>query len=90
MEIKLIFDYYSKTISIPDFYTDDILTLQEKFLAWASEQKKCVSFYNGHIALSYDADDFFEFINVEILKDSKFKAYFIADKKEQKNISIRF
>lgn len=90
MKIELIFDYYSKIINIPDFYTDDILALQEKFLVWASEQKECVSFYNGHIALSYDADDFLKFINVEILKNRNFKAYFITDKKEQNNISIRF
>lgn len=90
MKIDLIFDYYSKTINIPDFYTNDVSVLQKTFFEWAAEQKKCISCNNGKIVLNYDAADFLEFVNVEILKDRKFKAYFISEKNKQKNISIRF
>lgn len=90
MKIDLIFGSLQKTIYIPNFYTNNISQLRDDFLEWASNQSSCIIFNNKRMILSYNAEDFLEFINIEILKDQYHKAYFISDKNSKKNVAIKF
>lgn len=83
MKIDLIFDYYRKTIYIPDFYTNNTSKLRDDFLEWAKNQSSCVIFHNKQMILSYDAEDFLTYINSEVLKNQDYKAYFIAGEKNR-------
>lgn len=90
MKIDLIFGALQKTINIPNFYTNNISQLRDDFLEWASNQSSCIIFNNKRMILSYNAEDFLEFINTEILKEQYHKAYFISDKNRKKNVAIKF
>ncbi len=97
MKIDLIFDYYRKTIYIPDFYTNNTSKLRDDFLEWVKNQSSCLIFQNKQMILSYDAEDFLTYINSEVLKNQSYKAYFIEDdkndmlkKSKKPNVKIKF
>ena len=77
MVIRIKFDYYGKTVFIPDGYIADVNKLQTDFLKWVKDQPDCISEVNGIAGLSYDADDFLEYVNKTVLADTEEKAYFV-------------
>ena len=90
MIINIKFDYYGKTVFIPDGYITDVNKLQTDFLEWVKDQPDCITEVNGIAGLSYDADDFLCYINQVILAAAKEKAYFTdhTNKRRIKTISF--
>ena len=84
MNIELKFDYYSRFLYVPEGFVYDINELQNSFFDWMEHRPECiVKTPDKHLGFSYDEEDFLRYVNSEILKNSKEKAYFIP--KPQKN-----
>lgn len=75
MYINLKFDYYMTTLYVPDGYILDIKLLQDDFLEWVSNNPECIILSKGGNVLSYSDKDFLQYVNEELLKESKEKAY---------------
>lgn len=93
MNIELKFDYYSRTIHIPDGYIHDLKQLQISFLEWMQHQPECiVNTPNNRFGYSYNEDDFLKYVNSVILRNSNEKAYFLSllNKKNKKRLVIEF
>lgn len=85
MNVELKFDYYSRMIYIPNGYVRDVKILQSSFFEWMQQQSECIVVTsNMQLGFSYNEEDFLRFINNEILKDSKEKAYFIHNQQKNK------
>ena len=80
MNIVLKFDYYSRTIYIPDGYIFDVKKMQVQFFEWLYDQPDCfIQDKNGNLSVSYNEDSVVKYINNVILCDSKEKAYYISN-----------
>lgn len=81
MNVLLEFDYSYHLIYIPDGYVLDIRKVQLDFFKWLYRQEKNMLASNtGQMGCAYSADDFLEYINNVVLKDTRECAYFIANK----------
>lgn len=89
MYIKLIFDYDVCTIYVPDGYIDNKSTIQSDFFEWISCYSECMNNRNG---LVFDSDCFLDFVNSELLANSKEKAYYVnsIQKNIKKSIVLKF
>jgi hypothetical protein len=90
MVIRIKFDYYGKTVFIPDGYIADVNKLQTDFLKWVKDQPGCITEVNGIAGLSYDADDFLCYINQVILAAAEEKAYFTEHTNKRRIKTISF
>ncbi len=85
MNIELKFDYYSKIVFIPDGYVSSIEKLKLSFLDWVERNPNCILIDpNYSIVLSYNENNFIQFLNTEVLKNSNEKAYFLNENKRSK------
>ena len=85
MNIELKFDYYSKIVFIPDGYVSIIEKLKLSFLDWGERNPNCILIDpNYSIVLSYNENNFIQFLNTEVLKNSNEKAYFLNENKRSK------
>lgn len=85
MNIELKFDYYSKIVFIPDGYVSSIEKLKLSFLDWVERNPNCILIDpNYSIVLSYNENNFIQFLNTEVLKISNEKAYFLNENKRSK------
>ena len=79
MNVLLKFDYENHLLHIPDGYISNIMTTYEDFFPWLYEQEKnMVKTPDGQVGCAYCADDFMEYVNTVVLKDSSERAYFIT------------
>lgn len=87
MRIELAFDYYSRIIYVPDGYIKDFKQLQNSFLEWIQQQPdNIVKAPDNRWGYSYNEDDFVRYINIEVLGDSKEKAYVVSSMKRNGKI----
>lgn len=88
MNVILKFDYYIKTIYIPDGYINNLNKVYLDFFGWLENQAECLALENGAYGLSYDESHFVKYINEELLGDCSEKAYILRDTTNRKNIPI--
>lgn len=78
MNVLLEFDYSNHLVYIPDGYILDIRKTQLDFFEWLYRQEKNMLASNtGQMGCAYSADDFLQYINDIILKESSECAYFV-------------
>lgn len=78
MNVLLQFDYEDHLLHIPDGYISDIHRTHQEFYSWLYQQEKnMVESANGYLGCAYCADDFLEYVNTVVLKNSNERAYFI-------------
>ena len=89
MYIKLFFDYYERTVYIPDGYVKDVKELQNNFLEWMKEQPYCIVDKKGQSGYSYNETDFLRYLNTVLISGGE-KAYFFDNIQKKKYKTIHF
>lgn len=84
MDIILKFDYYSRTLYIPDGYIEHLNKIYEQFFEWLFEQPECLVELPKNLGLRYDENDFLRYINEVILLNSNEKAYLVSGEPKNK------
>lgn len=81
MKIILKFDYYSRCIYVPDGYVKDSLALQKEFFLWLYDRPENYAVSSRNVfSLSYNENDFVQFINETLLCNSNERAYLYPHK----------
>lgn len=78
MNLLLKFDYYSCVIYIPDGYVANLSKLQLDFFEWLYDRPECIKKnHRGNVGVSYNQEDFLDYLNNVVLSNSREKAYMI-------------
>ena len=86
MKLLLTFDAHSHLVYIPDGYIENISTLKDSFIAWLDENPS--TFLTNDSGVFFDQHTFIQYINCEVLKESKERAYFIGMDCYKKSIPV--
>lgn len=89
MNVLLQFDYESHLLHIPDGYIHSLTDVYENFFPWLYDQEKnMVKTANGGMACAYDASDFLEYVNTDVLAYQNERAYFIKHGRIDKRLEF--
>lgn len=84
MNILLEFDYDSHLIFVPDGYILNLQEAQNDFFSWLSEQPgNLVKNSRNQLSIQYNADDFLQYLNENVLCGTGEKAYYLHRKSQE-------